>query len=68
LLYDPVADAVHVLNRTAWAVWELCDGEHTSDDIAAHLRACFASTSDRDVGADVNLALRAFEREELICG
>jgi hypothetical protein len=68
LLYDPVADAVHVLNPTAWAIWELCDEEHTPDDMAAHLRVHFAGASDQDVDADVNLALRAFEREGLIRG
>jgi hypothetical protein len=66
LLYDPMADAVHVLNPTAWTIWELCDGKHTPDDMAAHLRVCFAGASDRDVGAGVKLALCTFEHEGLI--
>ncbi|MBM4457729.1 MAG: PqqD family protein [Chloroflexi bacterium] len=66
LLYDPVADAVHTLNPTAWAVWELCDGRHTPADMATHLRAAFADVSDQDVDADVLAILAVFAREELI--
>ncbi len=29
--------ATHILNKTAAAIWELCDGEHSLDDIATWL-------------------------------
>jgi hypothetical protein len=59
LLYDPVADAVHVLNRTAWAIWELCDGQCTLDDMATRLQEGFASLPDQDVHGDIVLAVLA---------
>ncbi len=66
LLYDPAADAVHVLNPTAWAVWELCDGRHTPTDIATRLRNVFADASGWDVTADVLAVLATFEQNGLI--
>jgi pyrroloquinoline quinone biosynthesis protein D len=45
--------ATHVLNKTAAAIWELCDGEHSLDDIAARLCERFEITFDevrRDTG------------------
>ena len=66
LLYDPVADAVHALNRTAAAVWEMCDGQHTPADMAAHLCARFAIAPGRDVAADVQTALARFGQEGLL--
>lgn len=31
------ADSVHILNKTAAAVWELCDGERSLDYIASRI-------------------------------
>ena len=66
LLYDPLTDAVHVLNPTALAVWELCDGQHTLADIEAHLRAHFGDTLGQDVAGDVEAVLDTFEQEGLV--
>jgi PqqD family protein of HPr-rel-A system len=41
LLYDAADGATHALNFTAALVWELCDGAHTLDDIAAELASGF---------------------------
>lgn len=68
LLYDPVADAVHVLNATALAVWELCDGRHDAAAIEAALRARFSAAESRDVAADVRAVLARFHEEGLIVG
>jgi hypothetical protein len=66
LLYDPVADAVHVLNPTAWAIWELCDGQYTPDEMAACLRTRFAPSLDYDVSADVAALLTTFAERCLL--
>jgi hypothetical protein len=66
LLYDPVADAVHVLNATALAVWELCDGQHTAAQIETALRARFAGTGSRDVAGDVADTLARFQAERVL--
>jgi hypothetical protein len=44
--------ATHVLNKTAAAVWELCDGEHSLDDIAGRLCERFEVTFD-EVRSDI---------------
>lgn len=66
LLYDPRADAVHVLNPTALAVWDLCDGTHTEQGIEAELRRGFAVDAGRNVGEDVREVLERFARERLL--
>ena len=35
MLYDAVGRAVHVLNETAYFIWERCDGKHSADEIVA---------------------------------
>lgn len=66
LLYDPRADAVHVLNRTALAVWDLCDGTNTAQDIESTLRGSFAVDAGRSVADDVRRALERFTQEQLL--
>jgi hypothetical protein len=66
LLYDPIADAVHVVNPTAATVWELCDGTHTGDELVTEVRRRFATTGSHDVTADVFQLLDLFEREGLL--
>lgn len=66
LLYDPRTDSVHDLNPTARQIWDLCDGQHTLQEMATHLRARFAAGSEQDVGADVRDTLAVFMREGLI--
>lgn len=66
LLYDPAADKVHVLNPTAAAIWEHCDGCCTAEQIAARLAATFAHASDHDLIADVQAALMIFRGEGLL--
>ncbi len=38
--------STHVLNKTAAAIWDLCDGEHSLDEIAARLSERFEVTFD----------------------
>jgi hypothetical protein len=66
LPYDPVADAVHVLNAAALAVWELGDGQHTAAEMANALRAHFAGTESRDLDGDVQATLARFRAEGLL--
>lgn len=34
-VYNPGTGALHKLNRTAFAIWELCDGTTTIEEMAA---------------------------------
>jgi hypothetical protein len=66
LLYDPASDSVHVLNPTAQAAWELCDGQHTPEEIEAELRLRFSVASGWDVAVDVASLLERLEAEGLL--
>ena len=66
ILYDEAGRAVHVLNPTARLVWDLCDAQHTSEDMAQALRARFAIPPDRDVLADVTGTLAVFSAKALL--
>jgi hypothetical protein len=33
ILYDSEKENVHILNNTAYIIWNLCDGQHTIEDI-----------------------------------
>ena len=66
ILYNTADEAVHVLNPTARVVWELCDAQHTADDMAQALRASFDIPPDRDVLADVAETLAAFSTKGLL--
>ena len=68
LLYDPIGDTVHVLNSTALAVWELCDGLHTPAEIEAALRVRFTGTEGLDLSGDVQTTLARFQAEGLLAG
>ena len=41
LLYDSDRENVHVLNHTAHAIWSLCDGNHTIEDIQEKIQGQF---------------------------
>jgi hypothetical protein len=64
-LTDPATGAVHVLNETALALWELCDGRTTPAEMVAAVEALFSC--GRDVAErDVNRTLVEFDRAGLI--
>ena len=66
VLFNSAEEVVHVLNPTAKLVWDLCDGQHTTDDIAQALRAHYAIPPDRDVLADVTETLGVFSAKGLL--
>jgi Coenzyme PQQ synthesis protein D (PqqD) len=37
VLIDVSARSAYVLNRTAWAIWELCDSRRGADEVIAEL-------------------------------
>lgn len=59
-IFDPSTEEVHLLNATAMAIWTLCDGETTPDEMIA--AACELSGLPGDVVAeDVHRILRQFD-------
>jgi hypothetical protein len=66
LLYSPEGRAVHVLNLTARAIWERCDGQHSIGDIVQELRASYAVPPEYDVEGDVRRTLEVFAEKGLL--
>ncbi len=66
MLFDPETEALHILNPTARLIWELCDGEHTTEDIVAAIKAQYTDTKDRDVLSEVQETLSTFTTQGLL--
>jgi PqqD family protein of HPr-rel-A system len=65
VLYHPSTESVHLLNNTALAIWQLCDGEtHPKEMIDA---VCQVSNLPREVVAeDVQRILTEFDEAGLV--
>ncbi|MBE0410621.1 MAG: PqqD family protein [Anaerolineales bacterium] len=57
ILYDASMEAVHILNRTAYLIWELCDGMHSISDIERAMRERFSVDNEYDLLRDIDLAI-----------
>jgi Coenzyme PQQ synthesis protein D (PqqD) len=66
VLYDARRQRVHVLNATAAATWQLCDGEHTCVEIVSALSSCYPGESRSAIEQDVVEVLELFGVEELL--
>jgi len=60
LLYDSGAGILHVINRTAEFVWEMCDGSHSVEDIAEAMPDAFETPEGTDVKKDVEVIIQSF--------
>jgi hypothetical protein len=65
LIVVPDQDRVHVLNPTARALWELCDGTTTLEELTAAICELF-DVAQEQATADVSEALRLLEENELM--
>jgi len=68
VLNDPRTRMVHLLNVTAAAVWNLCDGRHTPDEIAQSIKMQFLIPAAQDVDADVRDLLARLNQSGLLEG
>ena len=66
MLYDQETEAIHILNPTAGLVWDLCNGEHTAEDMVAAVKAEFAGTEGRDILNEVQKTLDTFAEKGLL--
>jgi hypothetical protein len=65
VVYDPETSAVHILNATATAIWVLCDGETTPDEMVEAV--CELSGLPREVVVeDLRRILVQFEEAEIL--
>jgi hypothetical protein len=67
VLIDVSARSAYVLNRTAWAIWELCDSQRGAKEVIAELARRWGIDEER--AAPSCLRVLAFmEAAELIVG
>jgi len=66
MLYNPDTEALHILNPTARLVWELCDGGHTVEDMAAAIKAQCTGTEGGDILGDIQRTLDVFAARGLL--
>lgn len=66
ILYDPEKENVHVLNHTAQAIWNLCTGNNTIEDIHKSLIKLFPSTSQAELLGDLQVTINDFGKKSLI--
>lgn len=66
LIYDPESEKVHVLNATAQAIWNLCDGSHTIEDIQKSLANTYPQVSQNDLLTDINTIVDDFKDKKII--
>jgi PqqD family protein of HPr-rel-A system len=65
VLYDPRSGRAYVLNPTASALWERCDGSRSVETLAQELAAAFEVAYD-DALADVRAFLTQLSRGGLL--
>lgn len=68
LVTDVPADRAHFLNASMAAVWKLCDGTRSADQIADRLAEDFACSPADDLGRMVREALETLARLNLLRG
>ena len=65
VVFDPSTGTVHILNATALAIWELCDGETRTGEMVEAI--CGLSGLPRDVvQEDVERILKEFEQANIV--
>jgi PqqD family protein of HPr-rel-A system len=65
VVFDPTTGAVHILNATALAIWELCDGDTLVGEMVEAI--CGLSGLPRDVvQEDVERILKEFEQAGIV--
>jgi len=64
MLYDGCSDVIHVLNHSAYAVWKLCNGENTCEDMFEKLSAEYPDAG-LDLARDIQETLQDFRQKML---
>ena len=67
VLIDVAARSAYVLNRTAWAIWELCDRQHGANEVIAELARRWGIDEER-VAPGCRRVLAFLEAAQLVVG
>jgi len=65
LLYHPAQTKILYCNETASLIWQLCDGQHTPQEITALLAAAFPDAAGA-IAHDVTATLQQFAQHDAI--
>ncbi len=65
LLFHPTQTTILYCNQTASLIWQLCDGQRTTQEINQLLRTAFPESADT-IEADVATTLKQFEQHGAI--
>jgi hypothetical protein len=65
LLFHPGETKILYCNQTASLIWQLCDGQHTVEEITALLSDAFPEAADT-IAADVEATLQEFLQQGAI--
>lgn len=65
LLYHPSQTQILYCNQTASLIWQLCDGQHTVQQIIDLLSAAFPA-ADATIATDVMTTLQQFQQHGAI--
>ncbi len=65
LLYHPSQTTILYCNQTASLVWQLCNGQHTAQEMIILLSEAYPETVDT-LATDVEAVLRQFVNHEAI--
>jgi len=60
MLYNPDAGFVHIINKTAAFIWNLCDGCRSPKEMADLLHEAYEVVEDTDLESDVKKILDSF--------
>jgi hypothetical protein len=66
LLYSNHAGAIHILNPTAKLIWQLCDGNHTLEDMKQKITSSFSVDAGYDIMKDIKQTLENFNEKQLL--
>lgn len=66
ILYSSSKKAIHILNPAAKLIWNLCDGNHTLEDIEQAIRTNFSVANKHDVSGDIRKILEVFSSKGIL--
>lgn len=65
MLHDSVNEKIHVLNHSAYAIWKLCNGENTLEDICRQISTRYPDAGS-DLIADIHATIEGLKEKMLL--
>lgn len=65
MLYDSAGEKIHVLNHSAQAIWKLCNGTNTLEDICREMSLAYPDAGDV-IFDDICSIIEEFKKKGLL--